>query len=190
MTINGAAVGLKSVSQRQIVFVVPPGLISSTSGTSYPVVVNNNGVVFKGSVTIVPVRPDIFTFFPIPLANGRARVFNVTNTVPRTEPFNVTTLRFKGGRRVPTVLRLFLTGLNTTPPTNVSPTIITVRIGNTTINGTVNLIQREPGVFSVDFPLPAELLGAGDVPITVSVLVNGVTFQSRLADTAPRFRIL
>jgi uncharacterized protein (TIGR03437 family) len=188
MTINGAAAGLKSVSQRQIVFVVPPGLPATSNSTVYPVVVNNNGVVFKGSVTVVPARPDIFTFSPVPAPGGRARIFNVTNTVPRTEPFNVTTLKIKGGRRVPTVVRLFLTGIN-----NLSNTTLSVRIGNTTLTGaqlSTNAVLREPGVYSIDFALPASLLGAGDVPIVVFTTLNGVLYQSRLDDTAPKFRIL
>ncbi|MDQ3062159.1 MAG: hypothetical protein M3R14_04760 [Acidobacteriota bacterium] len=189
MSVNGAAAGLKSVSQRQIVFVVPPGLTAvSSNPTVYPVVVNNNGIVFKGSITIVPARPDVFTFSPVPAPNGRARIFNITNTVFRTEPFNVTTLRIRGGRRVPTVLRVFLTGVNAIPAN-----IITVRIGNTSLTATqltTGAVLREPGVYSVDFALPPELLGAGDVPIIISVTINGVTYQSRLDDTAPRFRIL
>ena len=189
MSVNGAAAGLKSVSQRQIVFVVPPGLTAvSSNPTVYPVVVNNNGIVFKGSITIVPARPDVFTFSPVPAPNGRARIFNITNTVFRTEPFNVTTLRIRGGRRVPTVLRVFLTGVNAIPAN-----IITVRIGNTSLTATqltTGAVLREPGVYSVDFALPPELLGAGDVPIIISVTINSVTYQSRLDDTAPRFRIL
>lgn len=187
MTVNGAAVGLKSVRKGEIVFVVPPGLTSTNDGTVYPVVVNNNGIVFRGSITIVPTRPDIFTFSTVPGPNGRARIFNVTNTVFRTEPFNVTTLKLRGGRRVPTVLRLFLTGVN-----NVSTSLISVRIGSVTLVPTINTfpVLREPGVYSIDFTLPPELLGAGDVPIIVTVNANGVTYQSRLDDTAPRFVIL
>jgi WD40-like Beta Propeller Repeat len=187
MTINGAAVGLKSVRKGQIVFVVPRGLTSALTGTVYPVVVNNNGIIFRGSITIVPTRPDVFTFFPVPAPNGRARIFNITNTVFRTEPFNVTTLRFRGGRRVPTVLRLFLTGVEGVTTTNTIPTI---RIRDTTITPTTAAILREPGIYSFDFTLPAGLLGAGDVPVVVSITAGGVTFQSRLDDTAPQFRIL
>ncbi len=186
LSINGAAAGLKSVGQREIIFVVPPGLpIVSSAATVYPVVVNNNGTVFRGSITIVPARPDVFTFSTLPAPNGRARIFNVTNTVFRTEPFNVTTLKIKGGRRVPTILRLFLTGV-----ANVPISSITVRIGSVTITPTINAVPvlREPGVYSIDFALPPELLGAGDVPVIVNV--GGTTYQSRLDDTAPRFRIL
>jgi hypothetical protein len=51
-------------------------------------------------------------------------------------------------------------------------------------------VLREPGVYSIDFTLPASYQGAGDVPIIVSVTIGGVTYSSRLDDTAPRFRIL
>lgn len=185
MTINGAAVGLKSVGQQQIEFVVPPGLPAATTGTSYSVVINNNGAVFTGSITIVPTRPDVFTLSPVAAANGRARVFNITNTVFRTEPFNVTTLRLRGGRRVPTVLRLFVTGVEGAPASATS-----IRVRDVNITPTTAAVLREPGVQSFDFTLPASLLGAGDVPVVVTVTVNGTAFQSRLDDTAPRFTIL
>ncbi len=189
VTINGAAAGLKSVSQQEVVFVVPPGLSAgSSNATSYPVVINNNGTVFKTTITIVPARPDIFTFSPVPAPLGRARLFNLTNRVQTTEPFAVTTFRYRGGRRVPTVLRLYLTGV-----ANLASTVITIRIGNRTISGAsilTNAVLREPGVYTIDFTLPPELNGAGDVPVIVSVTINGVTYQSRLDDTAPRTRIL
>jgi uncharacterized protein (TIGR03437 family) len=189
LTINGAAAGLQSVSQRQVVFVVPPGLpVVNNAPTVYPVVLNINGTVYRGSITIVQARPDIFTFAPTATTFNRARIFNVTNTVPRTEPFNVTTIRLRGGRRVPSVLRVFLTGVN-----NIAAGNINIRVGSTPLTGAQivsNAVLREPGVYSIDFTLPATLLGAGDVPIIVSVTVNGVTYESRLDDTAPRFRIL
>lgn len=191
MTINGAAVGLKRVSQRQIVFVVPPGLsVSGTTNTAvYPVVLNNNGTVVKGSVTIVPSRPDVFTDLPTPGPFGRARVFNATNApFLNREPFNVTTIKRRGGRRVPTVLRVYVTGVN-----NITAPSILVRIGGREISGAsilTNAIIREPGVYSIDVVLPTELNAAGDVPVIVSVTVNGQTFLSRLDDTAPRIRIL
>ena len=190
LTVNGAAAGIKSVSQTQIVFVVPPGLsVPSGSNTAeFPVVINNNGLVFKNKITIVPVRPDIFTFSPVPGPLGRARLFNVTNRVQTAEPFAVTTLRYRGGRRVPTVLRLYLTGI-----ANLASSGFTIRIGNQAIPSASVLtgaVLREPGVYTVDFTLPPELNGAGDVPVVVSVTINGITYQSRLDDTAPRTRIL
>lgn len=185
MTINGAAVGLRAVSQRQITFVVPPGLPSGVTGTAYPVVINNNGLVFRGSITIVPTRPDVFTLSGAPAANGRARIFNIVNPVFRTEPFNVTTVRIRGGRRVPTVVRLFLTGVEGVPAS-----ITSIRIRDVTITPTTDAILREPGVYSFDFTLPRTLIGAGDVPIVVTVTAGGVSFQSRLDDTAARLFIL
>ncbi len=188
LSINGAAVGLQSVNQREITFVVPPGLPAATAGTVYPLVVNSGGVVFRTTIVLVPTRPDIFIASPTPAPNGRARIFDVTNTVFRTEPFSVTTVRIRGGRRVPTVLRVFLTGVN-----NVPASLISVRIRDVTLTATQLLtgaVLREPGVYSIDFALPPALLGAGDVPIVVSVAAGGVTYNSRLDDTAPRFRIL
>ena len=189
MTINGVACGLKSVSRREIVFVVPPFLSSAVTGTPYPVVINNNGTVFKGSVTIVPARPDIFTDLPTPGPFGRARAFNVTNRVHTTEPFTVTTIQIRGGRRVPTVLRLYVTGV-----ANTTSAVFSIKIdGVPPIQGTQVLtggVLVEPGVYTVDFQLPAALNMAGDVPITVIINVAGTEFKSRLDDTAPRLFIL
>jgi uncharacterized protein (TIGR03437 family) len=186
LSMEGAAAGLKMVSGQQITFVVPPGLAPRTD--PYPIVINNNGVVIKSSMTIVPARPDVFTFNEVPGPNGRARVFNATNRVLTREPFNVTTLRFRGGRRVPTVLRLYLTGVQGAVASNFS-----IRIGGVTIPTNQVLtgaILVEPGVYTVDFTLPAELNMAGDQPIVVSIVGGGFTFSARLDDTAPRVRIL
>lgn len=189
MTINGAAVGLKSVGQRQIVFVVPPGLPAATAGTVYPVVVNNNGTIFRGNVTVVQARPDIFTNLPSPGPGGRARVFNATNRVLLTEPFPIRTFRLRGSRLVPTVLRVYVTGVN-----NLAAGAFTIVIGDTQITGTNVVLTGatliEPGVYAVDFTLPASLAGAGDQQIIVRVSVNGIVYESRLGDTAPRLSIL
>jgi hypothetical protein len=170
--------------------VVPPLLTSAAAGTSYPVVINNNGAVFRGNVTIVPTRPDIFTDLAVPGPFGRAQAFNVTNRVHTTEPFTVTTVRLRGGMRVPTVLRLRMTGIANIP---AGPGVIEVRIGNQRIQGTQILtgsVLVEPGVYTFDFALPAGLNMAGDQPIVVTVNVGTVQFTSRLDDTAPRIRIL
>ena len=193
MSIDGLACGLKSVSRHQIVFVLPPFLSSAAAGTVYPFVVNNNGTVFRGNMTLVPTRPDIFTDNAVPGPYGRAQVFNVTNRVATTEPFTVTTVRVRGGVRVPTVLRLRLTGV-----ANISATaaqaVVTIRIGNQTISGTQILtggVLVEPGVYTFDFLLPAALNMAGDQPIVVTVrITDGTAFSSRLDDTATRLRIL
>lgn len=187
MSVNGAAAGLKSVSQRQIVFVVPEGLAPSGE-TPYDVVINNNGLIMRGKLTVVFARPDIFTFNEVPAPGGRAKVFNATNRVLTREPFTVTTLRYRGGRRVPTVLRVHLTGV-----AFFNAAAFSIRIGDRTISGErilTGAVQVEPGVYTVDFTLPPELNGAGDEPIVVSIIFNGVTYSSRLDDTAPFVRIL
>jgi uncharacterized protein (TIGR03437 family) len=189
MTINGVACGLKKVSSREITFVVPPGL--TPSETPYELVINNNGRLFKSTTVIVLTRPDVFTFNEVPGPNGRARIFNATNRVLTREPFNVTTLRYRGGRRVPTVLRLYLTGVEQAGAVN-----FIIHVGGlnatriTTPNVLTGAVLREPGVYSVDFTLPASLDMAGEVPITVEITAGGVSYFSRLDDTAPVFRIL
>lgn len=188
MTINGAACGLKTVGLRQIVFIVPPGLAAADAGTVYPVVINNNGVVFKGNVTVVPARPDVFTNLPTPGPGGRAKIFNATNRVLTTEPFVIRTFRLRGSRLVSSVLRVYVTGIN-----NLGSSSFAIRIGNREISGALVLTGAtlvEPGVYTVDFTLPSELLGAGDQPIVFSAIVNGVVYQSRLDDTASRLFIL
>ena len=190
LTINGAAAGLQMVSRRQITFVVPPGLTPST--TPYPIVINNNGVLIKGTVVIVPTRPDVFTFSEVPGPGGRARVFNATNRVLTREPFNVTTFKFRGSRRVPTVLRLYLTGVQ--GAAGGAGGNFDIRVGGVPIP-TANIsaagaILREPGVYTIDFTLPANLDMAGDVPIIVQIIAGGVTYSARLDDTAPFVRIL
>ncbi|HLM03066.1 MAG TPA: hypothetical protein VK400_18590 [Pyrinomonadaceae bacterium] len=190
MTIGGAACGLKMVSRRQIMFTVPNGVFPPTgSDIVRPVVINNNGTVIRGNVTIVLARPDIFTSNAVPSPGGRARLQNVVNRVPTTEPFNVRTVRIRGGVRVPTVLRLYATGIFIP---NAAAVSYSVRIGSVTIQlppGTL-AVQREPGVYTIDFTLPPELRGAGDQPVVLTVIVGGQTFTSRLDDTAPRTSIL
>lgn len=187
VTINGAAAGIKSVTGNEVLFVVPPALPVAATGTTYPIVINYNGGVFKSNITLVPARPDVFTTSATPGSGGRARIFNATNRVLTTEPFTVTTNRIKGGRRVPTVLRVYLTGVQGVPAANIS-----IRVGNREVPAAsiTAPVLREPGVYSIDFSLPPELIHAGDVPIVVTVTVNNTIFQSRLEDTAPLFRIL
>lgn len=187
MTINGATVGLKSVDARQIVFVTPPAIASSTAGTSYPVVINNNGRVMKTTVTFVPARPDIFNTTHVG-PGGRVKAFNVTNRVQRVEPFAVITTEIKGGRRVASKIRLHLTGI-----ANTTLAVISIRIGSVTISGTNVLtggILVAPGEYTVDFKLPPELREAGDQPVVVIINAGGVLFTSRLDDTAARLFIL
>jgi Tol biopolymer transport system component len=186
MTINGFACGLKEITNNSITFVVPPGLDSQNSGSFYPVVINNQGTVIKGFVTVVPARPDVFNDNGGP--GGRAQAFNVTNRVHTTEPFTVTTVKIKGGRRIPTTLRVRVTGI-----ADVPNTAFNIKIGNVTIAGAAvltNSILLEPGVYYVDFLLPPSLNMSGDQPIVINVISGSTTFSSRLEDTAPLIRFL
>jgi hypothetical protein len=186
LSINGIACGLQSVTGHSIVFVVPPALSTVTAGTSYPIVLNNNGVVIKGTVVLVPARPDVFTLSGVG-PGGRARMFNITNRVPQGEPFNTFTVMQRGGRRVPSHMRLYFTGAGTGAGATYS-----IRIGPTTVAPATILtpVLFEPGVYYIDFDLPSALQGAGDQPVIVTVTVGGVAFVSRLDDTAPRVLIL
>ncbi len=193
MTINGIACGLKSVGRREIKFVAPRALsVSATEGVKYQVVINNNGIQFKHDVTLVTARPDMFTYsftdFDGNVFTDRARIFNVTNRVATREPFTVKTLKYRGGVKVPTVLRVYVTGVESAPAS-----VIFLRIGGERISGLANLsdaVLREPGVYSVDFLLPAELDMSGEVPIVFRVEFSNLVYESRAEDTAPLFRIL
>ncbi|CAN5730301.1 hypothetical protein BH24ACI3_BH24ACI3_10850 [soil metagenome] len=185
MAINGVACGLKKVSQHEITFVVPIGMASATAGTQYPFFVNNNGSIFRGMLTIVPARPDIFSIDNIG-PGGRADVKNVTNRVHTTEPFTVNTVKLRGGKRVPTVFRIRVTGVS-----NTSASVITLKIGSFVISPVLTGgVPVEPGVQTIDFIVPPGLAGTGDQPVTIEVLAGDTIFSSRLADTAPRMFFL
>jgi uncharacterized protein (TIGR03437 family) len=187
VTINNAAAGLYFVSPGQINFVVPPGLAATTGTATYPVVINNKGSIIRSTIAINPVQPDIFTSTND--AGGRAVVF-LQNTMVG-EPFTV-------AANGSTVISIILTGVR-----NAQKGQTSVRIGTTTISGTSILCNNEPatattlpcfatdtpGVDQINVQLPASLAGAGDVPVVVSVTINGVTYTSRPEATAPHIKI-
>lgn len=193
MSINGATVGLKSVETGRITFVAPRGLTAdATDGTIYEVVINNNGNVIRGDLAFVVARPDIFTInIQDPVSGNtltnRADILNVTTRVHTREPFTVTTIPIRRGSRVQTVLRLFLTGVESVPAS-----IYTLQVGDVEIFVSQQgpAILRAPGIYSIDFNLPPGLDMAGDVPIIFTINFNERTYQTRLEDTAPVFRIL
>jgi uncharacterized protein (TIGR03437 family) len=190
LEINGAAAGLYFVSPGEIQFVVPPGVPATAVTSTYPVVINNNGSVIRSTVQVLPAQPDIFTSTQGP--GGRAFVFNVTNPVVETaEPFTVTTTYLNAQGQVvtePTKLRIILTGVR-----GVTKAQVAVRIGTTDLTGAAILtdaLPRDmPGFYQIDVQLPASLAGAGDVPIIVTVTINGQVLTSRPADSAPRITI-
>ncbi|MCA1591633.1 MAG: hypothetical protein LC754_03085 [Acidobacteria bacterium] len=197
VSISNAAAGLYFVSPGQINFVVPPGLLT-TATTPLPVVINNNGAVIRTSLQLLAAQPDIFTTTNGAL--GRAAVLNVTNPCisPTGEPFTVTTTVPTGSKTtgvctaattetVPTELLIMLTGVR-----NVTRAQVTVRIKDTDLTGDA-IVSVGPSLTSgfdqIVVRLPATLAGAGDVPVIVTVTINGVTFTSRPADTAPHITI-
>lgn len=187
VSINGAACGIKSVDQTEIVFVVPLGLASNVTGTDYPITINNNGTLIKGTVTIIPTRPDIFRSDGVRAPGGRAKLFNVVNSVHTTEPFAVRTIKRRGNMLVPTILRIYMTGV-----AELDPTQISVKIHNQVITpASTRPVMVEPGIFTFDFVLPRALEGAGNNrPVVVTVTGGGATFESRLEDTTSLVWIL
>jgi uncharacterized protein (TIGR03437 family) len=173
LAINGAAAPLYFVSPGQINFVVPVGLIALTGTATYPVVINNNGVVIRGTIQIIAAQPDIFTTTND--AGGRAAVFSVTSAgAEMAEPFTV-----------PTTLRIVLTGVRGVPKAQ-----ITVRIGTTDLTGAAILTDalprgtnQMPGFYQIDVAAPASLAGAGNVPVIVTVGSGATAVSSRPADT-------
>ena len=184
VAIGGAAAGIKSVSQRQLVIVVPKGLRPTPDGTEYPLVINNNGIVHKGSVVLVPAQPDVFAIENIG-PGGRANVRNVTNRVHTFEPFGVRTVQLRGGKLVASRFRIFVTGVS-----GSTQQVLNIRLGfnpQTTAIILTDALPFEPGIQMIDFTVPPEIAGRADQAVTVSVLdFSGTIFTSRLADTAPQ----
>lgn len=144
----------------------------------HPIVINNNGTVIRGGVTIVNSQPDIFTSTNGPL--GRATVCNATNPAVCTgEPFGVTT-DDGTGTQVPTVLRATLTGVRFSLAAN-----IVVTVGTTQINAGDNSTTDRPGTDIVTFTLPSNV-DTGDLPIVITVSPA----SSRDTATAPHITIV
>jgi len=143
----------------------------------FPIVINNNGTVIRGVVTIVSAQPDIFTSTNGP--GGRAVVCNATNSAACTaEPFTVTT-NDGTGTQVATVLRVSLTGVRNTLASSIN-----VTVGTTAIVPSLNTNTDLPGTDNVTFTLPSTV-DTGDLPIIITV---GVA-SSRDSSTAPHITI-
>ncbi len=189
--INGAAAGLYFVGNNpnQINFVIPAAIaVPTASPNTVPVVINNNGNVIRTTVPLVPAQPDLVSTTNGP--GGRAAVTNITNPLtPLPEPpggFPVMSVN-SSNQTVPTVLEIVLTGVR-----NATTSQVRVTVGTIDITGADILFVGSSGTAGFDvirFRLPAALAGAGDVPIVVSVTINGQTFTSRMGAEAPRIRI-
>jgi len=185
LTINGAACLLKNVSGRHVDFIVPAGLTSASDGSkSYPFVLINNGVVMRGTMVIVPTRPDIFRLDNVAAPGGRTKAFNITNRVHTQEPFVIRTVKIKGGLFTPSLIRVYATGLQ-----GIDPTTVSIRLKDQTVTAAA-ITPIEPGVWGIDFFLTQAMLGLGDSQVVVTVTFNNVTFTSRLDDTTSFTRIL
>jgi hypothetical protein len=183
----------------------------TTTDITLPLVIYNNNTTpnptaTRSRIPIVAAQPDIGSSTAGP--GGRALVMNVTNSCvgATTEPFTVTTVRPKivngtcsaETETVPTVLEITLTGVRNATTAQVTVTIGTTAITGTAVtftgransSGTLTPATDTPGFDHIDVALPASLAGAGDVPIVVSVLINGVTYTSRpTTDTPPKITI-
>lgn len=206
VSVNGAAAGLYFVGPSEIQFVVPIGLTAQTGAATYPVVINvRSGATVRTvrtTLQVVAAQPDVFSTANGP--GGRAVITNVTNPLLSTgtsEPFAVTTTYINSsGQSVTeaTRLRVVLTGVRGVTRANITVRLVKSDGTNVDIVGdatTTSPVPTDPqatdmpGVFTLDFRLPASLAGAGDVSIVILVNQSGASFTSRPADTAPKFRI-
>ncbi|HEX8149236.1 MAG TPA: hypothetical protein VF591_18790 [Pyrinomonadaceae bacterium] len=198
VTVAGAASGLYFVSPGRLSFVVPKGL--ATPATPVPVVVFNNGTLYRTSLQLNFAQPDIFSTTNGP--GGRAIALNVTDMCVQgtAEPFAVVSSRPANNdcaattrENVATRLLFLVTGMRGV----TAPATVTVRIGTTDIVGTADPATspvaisptNTPGFDQVTVTLPPSLEHAGDVPVVITVAATAGTFTSRPAETAPRITI-
>lgn len=189
LSINNVAAGIYSVdaARGEVRFVAPAGLAAGT----YPIVLNDNGRVARGTVVFVAAQPDIFRKDNVAAGGGRARIFNATTGVAlQGEPFPIRSIRLRGGYNiVQTRLRVFLTGVQ-----DLAAGAFTIQIGSVTVPAasilTGAVATDQPGVYTIDFLLPPETRTLGDVPIVISVGSGSTAVTSRLGETASRIRIL
>jgi len=145
----------------------------------YPLVINNNGTVIRGNITIVAAQPDIVTSSNGP--NGRAFICNITDpTVSGCvgEPFNVTTPPSPGGSPVPTILEVHATGVRGSSAGSIS-----VVIGTTTITATSNIVNDQPGFDNIVITLPSNVSTGPNLPVVVKV--GAATSRPTPGDTPP-----
>ena len=203
VAVNGAAAGLYFVSPTQINFVVPLGVAASSSPATV-VVHASNGSILRSQLLIIAAQPDIFTTANGP--GGRAVSLNITNQCVQGTPepaagFPVTTPRPTGNNcaattteNVPTEVLFFVTGVRNVTTAQTSVNIRSVAAGgrDVTISG-ANITNVAPtrtaGFEQIVVRLPADLAGAGDSTVVVTVTIGGATFTSRPVATAPRVRI-
>ncbi len=182
VSVNGAAAGLYFVgntSAEGIRFVVPIGLQPGI----FPVVVNNNGRVFRDFLNVVAAQPDLFSSTGD--AGGTVIACNVTNPsvggcVPG--PFPLTSSN--GTANVATVIEIQLTGVRGATTAETQVAIGTTNITPTSVRVNTNMF----GFDLITITLPSAL-APGTHPVRVTVTKGGVTTTSRGAATAPTITI-
>ncbi len=187
VSVDGAACGLKMINRKKILFVAPQGIIAGT----HDMVINNNGLIMTGKITVVDAQPDIFgRNMPIPgQPGGRTWAVNATNRVKTNEPFVVRTIKIKGGTFVDSVIRVYMTGIHGATASQISVRLRDKLISGTQIASAAQL-SDEPGIYYFDFKLGNTLLGLGDTPVVVTITTTAGTFTSRLDDTTSFIYIL
>lgn len=182
VSIDGYAAQLRGIRKGEINFIVP----EEVGEGNKPVTINYKGKILQGTVNIVGTQPDVLRTQACPCpVGGRTKIFNVTMpNNPTGEPFTISTITPNGPQ--PTRLRAYVTGIKGATTSSIS-----LQIGNVTVPEIIGNPQESdfPGVYTIDFILPASLNAAGDVPLIVTNTINGQTHQSRSAATAAKFNI-
>jgi len=162
VSVAGLAALITAISPERIDFVVP-AQVQPSMGVE--VVVDNNGKIFRGRVTVLKASPGLFTTTND--GAGRARALcgkvNTDGSVTYTDPPCAV-----GTEASPNVLRLFGTGWRLADS-------VSVKIGDTDITPTFAGAQAGvPGADIIDLKLVPALAGRTDVDVIVTTTVNSV----------------
>ena len=178
VSVNGAAAGLYFVgntSAEGIRFVVPIGVATGIQ----PVVVNNNGRVFRGFLNVIAAQPDLFSLM------GTVIACNVTDPSIANclgGPFSLTSSN--GTATVPTVIEIHLTGVRGSTPGETQVAIGTTNIAPSSVRVNTNNF----GFDLITITLPSTL-APGTYPVVVTVTRAGLVTTSRGTATAPTITI-
>ena len=182
VSVNGAAAGLYFVgntSAEGIRFVVPIGVEPGIK----PVVINNNGRVFRAFLNVIVAQPDLFSSTGD--AGGTIIACNVTNTsvsgcVPG--PFPLTSSN--GTAAVATIIEIHLTGVRGATTAETQVAVGTTNISPSSVRSNTNNF----GFDLITITLPSTL-APGTYPVVVTVTRGTSTTTSRGTATAPTITI-
>jgi uncharacterized protein (TIGR03437 family) len=179
VTVGGRAAQVLSVSPARINFLVPAGL---PAGDAEVLVTLQEGYVSRGTVTVAPIAPGIFTTS----GNGMGAAVALDSITLKAGPFEVTEVA-TASQDKRTRLSIFTTGLssgvvNTSTANDLTVLGVpilnlaeSVRVEARTSDGRLFNLAVEyagkqsssPGLDQVNIVLPSELKGAGAVELTV-----------------------